>query len=530
MISFLADTRRDQLHSDPRRLMIAIETIRESITILRRRRDGLLFVAPDNDPSASDEFELAASLPPIYPEWLGDRGFTEAHEVRFPYIAGEMANGIASATLVTSMGRAGMLAFFGAAGLAPSVVEENLLAIKAVLDPLDASWGSNLIHSPAEPEIEQALVDLYLRRGVTRVSASAFMTLTAPVVQYAVTGLRRGADGRIARRNHLFAKVSRAEVAALFMSPPSPAILQHLLDTQRITADEAAAATAIPLAEDVTVEADSGGHTDNRPLIALLPTILSLRDALQGQHRFDQPVRVGIAGGLATPASVAACFALGAAYVMTGSINQASVEAGLSHAAKRLLAEAGPTDIVMAPSADMFELGVKVQVLKRGTMFAMRASKLYQLYEAHASLDALPPDAVELLERQYFRRPIAEIWNETRDFFARNAPAQIALAERNPKHRMALVFRWYLGLSSRWAIVGAEDRVLDYQLWCGPAMGAFNQWVKGSFLEPLENREIVQIARNLMEGAAVIARAQQLRSCGVALPSSAFDYRPRRLH
>jgi trans-AT polyketide synthase/acyltransferase/oxidoreductase domain-containing protein len=195
-----------------------------------------------------------------------------------------------------------------------------------------------------------------------------------------------------------------------------------------------------------------------------------------------------------------------------------------------LLAEAGPTDIVMAPSADMFELGVKVQVLKRGTMFAMRASKLYQLYEAHASLDALPPDAVELLERQYFRRPIAEIWNETRDFFARNAPAQIALAERNPKHRMALVFRWYLGLSSRWAIVGAEDRVLDYQLWCGPAMGAFNQWVKGSFLEPLENREIVQIARNLMEGAAVIARAQQLRSCGVTLPISAFDYRPRRLH
>ena len=40
---------------------------------------------------------------------------------------------------------------------------------------------------------------------------------------------------------------------------------------------------------------------------------------------------------------------------------------------------------------------------------------------------------------------------------------------------------------------------------------------------------MVQIARNLLEGAAVITRAQQLRSYGVAVPSSAFDYRPRPL-
>ena len=37
----------------------------------------------------------------------------------------------------------------------------------------------------------------------------------------------------------------------------------------------------------------------------------------------------------------------------------------------------------MAPAADMFEMGVKLQVLKRGTMFPMRAQKLYELYRAH---------------------------------------------------------------------------------------------------------------------------------------------------
>ena len=48
---------------------------------------------------------------------------------------------------------------------------------------------------------------------------------------------------------------------------------------------------------------------------------------------------------------------------------------------------------------------------------------------------------------------------------------------------MALVFRWYLGQSSRWANAGEPTRKLDYQVWCGPAMGAFNEWAKGSFLE-----------------------------------------------
>jgi hypothetical protein len=94
---------------------------------------------------------------------------------------------------------------------------------------------------------------------------------------------------------------------------------------------------------------------------------------------------------------------------------------------------------------------------------------------------------------------------------------------------MALVFRWYLGRSSRWAIDGDTERRLDYQIWCGPAMGAFNAWVAGSFLEAPERREAVQIARNLLEGAAAITRAQQLRSYGAPVPAAAFDFRPRPL-
>ena len=107
--------------------------------------------------------------------------------------------------------------------------------------------------------------------------------------------------------------------------------------------------------------------------------------------------------------------------------------------------------------------------------------------------------------------------------------AALTKAAQDSKHRLALILRWYLGRSSRWAIDGDPTRKLDYQIWCGPAQGAFNEWVKGTFLEPVESRTAVQIGLNLMEGAAVMTRAQQLRSHGAPIPTAAFDFRPRRI-
>ncbi|MDI9818311.1 hypothetical protein QM427_03970 [Tatlockia sp. PL877] len=92
---------------------------------------------------------------------------------------------------------------------------------------------------------------------------------------------------------------------------------------------------------------------------------------------------------------------------------------------------------------------------------------------------------------------------------------------------MALIFRSYLGQSSRWAIIGDEGRVMDYQIWCGPAMGSFNRWVKETFLSELMYRNVKQIAYNLLEGATIITRAQQLRALGIDAPGEAFYYLPK---
>ncbi|HUP23083.1 MAG TPA: PfaD family polyunsaturated fatty acid/polyketide biosynthesis protein [Thermoanaerobaculia bacterium] len=474
---------------------------------------------------------VVATLPPLYPEWLGDRSFTEIHEVRFPYVAGEMANGIATPRMVIEMARAGFLGFFGAAGLAPDRVESALDEIAGALGSGNGarSWGSNLIHSPNETSIEEAIADLYIRRGVARVSASAYMGLTPHIVRYAATGLRRDAGGRILRRHHVFAKISRSEVARRFLEPAPAGMLEALAAAGKITREEAALAREVPVAENITVESDSGGHTDNRPLVALFPTILALRDQIEAERGYHRPICLGAAGGLGTPGAVAAAFALGASYVLTGSINQACVESGLSESGRAMLAQADLADVVMAPAADMFELGVKVQVLKRGTMFASRAKKLHDLYRGYDSLESLPAEERQRLERDILLASVEKAWADTRAYWLARDPVEVERAERDAKHRMALVFRAYLGQASRWAISGLEDRRLDYQIWCGPAMGAFNAWTKGSFLAAPENRSVVQVARNLMEGAAVITRAQQLRTFGVPVPPAAFDFRPRPL-
>ena len=464
---------------------------------------------------SDDGLPVLAVLPAIPPSCLGDPGFCADHGLRFPYVTGAMANGIASADLVEAIGGAGMLGFFGAAGLGLDRIEAAVTRIKQTLG--DRPFGFNLIHSPGEQAHESATVDLFLRHGVRLVEASAFLDLTPHVVRYRLAGIRRGENGEAVTPNRVVAKVSRVEVASKFFAPAPEKFVRELVAQGRLTTEQAELAKRVPVAQDVTVEADSGGHTDNRPAITLLPTILALRDRLQEEFGYANPLRVGLGGGIATPASAAAAFAMGAAYVVTGSVNQACVESGSSDAVRQMLAEAGQADVAMAPAADMFEMGVKVQVLKRGTMFPMRAAKLYELYRAYPSLDALPDAERGPLEKNLFRVPLDEVWRQTREFFLNRDPSQVPRAEADPKHRMALVFRWYLGQSSRWANAGVPDRKLDYQVWCGPAMGAFNEWAKGSFLEQPKNRTVVTVALNLLYGAAVALRQAQARSQGADL-------------
>ncbi len=444
-------------------------------------------------------------VPPLGPQDLGSSRFREQFGLRWAYVAGAMAGGIASADLVVAMSNAGLLGFFGAGGLPLDAVDR---ALEVLQREARGAWGANLLHNPDHPSVEEDTVDRFLERGVQLVSASAFMQLTPAVVRYRLHGIRREPDGTIHCPHHVFAKVSRTEVATHFLQPAPERILRQLVERGALRPEQARLAEEVPIASAITAEADSGGHTDHRPLPVLLPTLLDLRDRLA---RPDFPVYVGAAGGLGTPRALWGAFAMGADYVLTGSINQATREAGTSDTVKQMLAEASWTDVASGPAPDMFEIGATVQVLARGSMYAKRAQRLYDLYRTIGDLDALPPKEKDRLERQIFKRPLEEVWEETRQYWQQRDPAQVERAERNPRHKMALTFRWYLGMSSRWARTGDPDRKRDYQVWCGPAMGALNAWLPADHpLRPWKERSVVELASLLMHGAALEARRCRL--------------------
>lgn len=430
-------------------------------------------------------------------EDLGAPTFLEEHRVRLAYIAGSMYKGIASKELVVRMAQAQLLGYLGTGGLSPERIEGDIVHIQERV-PRGASYGMNLLCSPADPAFEDRCVDLFLQYGIERVEAAAFTQMTPALVRYRLKGLARGPDGTPVVRHRVLAKVSRPEVAEQFFSPAPERIVRHLLSTGAVSAEEAELGSAVPMSEDVCVESDSGGHTDQGVALALVPAIVLQRD----RHTFPIRVRVGAAGGLGTPRSIAAAFVLGAEFVLTGSVNQCTVEAGMSDEVKDLLQQADVQDTAIAPAGDMFEQGAKVRVLRKGLFFPARANRLFDLYRQYDSLDDIDPKTREQIETRYFRRSFDEVWRETREYYLRVRPEEVERAERDPKHRMALVFKWYFVQSARLARKGALEQKVDFQVHSGPALGAFNQWVRGTRHENWRERHVDEIAVMLMEGAA----------------------------
>lgn len=204
---------------------------------------------------------------------------------------------------------------------------------------------------------------------------------------------------------------------------------------------------------------------------------------------------------------------LGADFVVTGSVNQCTVEAGTSDAVKDILQDLGVHDTDYAPAGDMFEVGARMQVARKGLLFPARAQKLYELYLRHDSLDDLDARTRATLEQKYFGRPLDTVWQETRAHLARRFPDRLAEIERNPKQKMAQVFRWYFVHSTRLALAGRPEHRVDYQIHCGPALGAFNAWVRGTPLASWRQRHVAAVADHLMrETAALLGRTLGART------------------
>ncbi len=439
--------------------------------------------------------------PVIRAEQLGSNAFRSRYNLKYSYLAGGMYQAISSKEMVISLADANILGFYGTGGMKLEKIKEEVQYIKAKLTA-DKPFGVNVVSSMENETKENNLISFLLEEEVKKLEASGYIYITKALVRYLAHGLYLQ-NGEIKRKNHIIAKVSRPEVAELFMSPAPKNIVNTLLNKEEITTEQANWLGAIPIASDICVEADSGGHTDQGVTAILLPTVKRMRDQKMKTHKYKEMIHVGAAGGIGTPEAAAAAFLLGADFIMTGSINQCSVEAGTSSLVKNMLETAAVQDTEYAPAGDMLEFGSKVQVLKKGTFFPARANKLYDIYKHNSSLEELDTAIIQQLENSYFKKKIDQILSEEKDYMINYHPEELAKLEADERYKLLIILKCYFRSSTNYATQGLEARKVDFQIQCGKAMGAFNEWVRGTGLENWKNRTVTGIAELLMKETAV---------------------------
>ena len=471
---------------------------------LRRKQKNRFWTIPKREngnilPSSRNPFS-------IQPENLGNPLFQERYRCKWSYFSGSMYKKIASEELVIRMSKAKLLSFFGSAGLFPGELKASIQRIQSQLDP-NEPYGMCLISNIHNTAYEMQQVELFIRYQIPVIEVAAFATISPPLAYCRVKGLSQ-AQGKIIIPRRLIGKCSRLEVARMFLSPPPLSLIQQLLESKLISAQEAELSQKIPMMDDLAVEADSGGHTDQGTAFSLIPAITSLRNQMMQKYQYKESILVGCGGGIGTPQAIIAAFQLGAEFIFTGSINQCTVESGAHPVVKDLLSTVSIHDVTTAPAGDMFEIGAKVQVVKKNTQFPERANKLYQLFMQYGCLEAIPVSIKKELEKHYFKRTIEEVWKEVCDYKQKRNPQQLQEAQENDRLHLRLIFQWYFAHSNAVTFAGNIEEKDNFQIHCGPALGSFNQWVQGTLYQDWKSRHVVEITELLFTQACSLLQKQ----------------------
>ncbi|WP_054739581.1 ACP S-malonyltransferase [Cellulosilyticum ruminicola] len=433
----------------------------------------------------------------IVGQQLGSKSFKERYGLKYAYLTGSMYRGIASPRMIEKIANIGCLGFLGTGGMSLEEIEKNFRAIKEVCK--DNIFGMNLLHLMNNPTLEEKIVDFYLDNNVKVVEASGYMNVTYALAKLRVKSLYRDENNKVCSKIKIIGKISRPEVAEAFMSPVPERIMKKLISDGAVSDYQVKMAEEMSVVDDICAEADSGGHSNHGVAIVVLTAIQELRNRMMEKFKYQHYIHVGLAGGIGTPEAIMAAFAMRADFVMTGSINQCTVEAGTSDAVKDILQTINVQDTEYVPAGDMFEIGAKVQVVKKGVFFPARANKLYDIYTHYNSLREIEPAVAEQIQERYFKASFEEIYERS---LREHKSINRERAERDEKYKMSIIFRQYFALTNKYAVEGKKENKVDFQIHCGPALGAFNQMVKGTNLEDWKNRYVDKIAVMLMEEAA----------------------------
>lgn len=468
--------------------------LREPPSPVDRKERTLVSLVEPSRPEPSAIHELEEPRDSDLGQSLGSGAFRARYRLRLAYLAGS-SRGAGSVETALRLAGAGLMGVLGGSGLSPEQVAARLLETRRQL-PSGAPLALALLHSPENPELEMALALTATENEVDVLEVSGFLQPRLSLLMFRFAGCAERGEPRL-----VLARVARPDVASELVAPPSSHLLEMGLREGLLSPEDARVAVHWPLVSELCADPEGGGLTGSSSWAVLLPCLKAEATRARQRHGFSGEIFVGACGGMGSPEALAAAFFLGADFVMTTGINSCTPQSPLCPEARDLLAKVGVGDTTYAPAWETFELGGRMEVVRRGTLFAARAHKLQDIYRRGESLEALSESDRKWLEKHLLRTSIAEAWSRVQNELASVLPQALAAAADSPRLRLSLLCKWYLWSSLR-AAHGSATPSSDFAIPCDSEMGALNEWLKGTPLQPWSERHVDVLAQRLMTAAA----------------------------
>ncbi|WP_051378781.1 ACP S-malonyltransferase [Derxia gummosa] len=273
--------------------------------------------------------------------------FEQAWRCASPIVAGGLGGDVAPSRMLAGLVGAGCLAFAGSDGVEPALLAVRLRAARELAGPdAPGRLGLNLVCDGSAPEREAALWRIAADLGIDAVELGG-----APEPSPELLAFRAAAPGR----HQVLVKLRDVASARAFLAPPSAALVAAaagLPTTANAAGTAATAATAatpappaglaalatLPLADAICLDCSDWRTAPADRADRSFAALVALRDAAVAAGLPRLPL--GLAGGIATPADIAAARALGADFVLVGSALQWTADAGLPAPLRARLAAA----------------------------------------------------------------------------------------------------------------------------------------------------------------------------------------------
>lgn len=424
---------------------------------------------------------------------LGDREFMKKYNINLPYIVGPMHKGVSGYEFVKRLSDNNILSFVGTRGLSVDETQKIVVKLRG-----RKNYGVSVDYDSFDKEHEKQIFELLIREKISVIQASSYFNLTENLVLYKLYGAKKNSNGENCIPNKIFLKTTRPEIAELFMTPVPENMLKKMHDEGKLSEEQVEIAKSIPLADEIIVVSFGADKTGSIPVNSFLPQVIAKKNALIKKYGYSENIHVGAAGSIGDPVSALDAFLLGADFIMTGSVNQCTAEAEISDMIKNKLQKVEIQDTEIIPTSHVYEIGMKMQVLKKGVFFTARALKLYEIYNKISKIEDIEPELLAQIQDKYFGKSIDAIYSEIKNELSEK---EIDRAETDSKFKFGLIIYWYYNYCTECAIRNDNVQNLNCLIPVSCAMGRINNFLEKTEYSDWKNRHPDIIAKLIMSGA-----------------------------